>query len=225
MGFREIEVTPNQKLTVHELEDVYDSVTGHAFTGSWLWNSALFLSRWLASSHPHHIDLQGKKVLELGAGVGLPGLAAARLGASRVVLTDIAPLLPVLLRNVEVNGLGDRVEVKELSWGSDESLSRIGGSGEFDVVLMSDVFFDQEEVAKLGRTLKGLCGKGTRVVAGCEVRCWTGECLNELASQGFGVVELASEVHRWEGDDGCVFAVYQLVPPNEESCHVEDMLA
>ncbi|KAF2308715.1 hypothetical protein GH714_013797 [Hevea brasiliensis] len=218
MGIREIEVA-GQRLTIHELDDLCDSITGRPLTGSWLWDSALVLSQWLATSP---LDFRGKSVLELGAGTGLPGLTAARLGARLVVLTDVAPLLPSLLRNVEANELGNQVEVRELVWGSDESLSQIGDLGEFDVVLMSDVFFDPEQMGALGSTLKRVCGERSRVWAASEVRPWTGECLNELVSQGFGVVELPSGSRGGdsEADVGQkVFAVYHLIPPTGEKCH------
>jgi predicted nicotinamide N-methyase len=44
------------------------------------------LSRWL-SRHPELVV--GREVLEVGAGLGAPGLTAAACGASRVALTDV----------------------------------------------------------------------------------------------------------------------------------------
>ncbi|XP_059444811.1 uncharacterized protein LOC132176582 [Corylus avellana] len=195
MRVREIQVADNS-LVINELDDVYDSVTGRALTGSWVWGSALVLSEWMATQGRFLFHFQDKTVLELGAGAGLPGLTTALLGASRVVLTDIAPLLPALVKNVEANGLQDRVEVRELVWGSDEFPSRPGELGEFDLVLMSDVFYDAEEMAALAKTLKRVCGKETVVWAAYEVRPWTAECLSVLTSHGFRIVELPNRLGR-----------------------------
>jgi predicted nicotinamide N-methyase len=53
-----------------------------------IWPAAIELCNYL-SDNPTLVA--GKTVVELGAGVGLPGLLAARLNASRVVLTDYEP--------------------------------------------------------------------------------------------------------------------------------------
>lgn len=213
---REIQVA-GETLAVFEHDDVYDAVSGRALTGSWIWESALILAEWMAVHGQHDFPLQGKTVIELGAGSGLPGLTAALLGASRVVLTDVEVLLPGLRKNVEANGLGDRVEVMELVWGSDESLS---GPGEFDVVLMSDVFYDAEEAAALAKTLKRVVRRDwTRIWASSELRPWTVDCLNELTKEGFGLVELMRADLNDETDGLDSFAVFRLTHDNN---HVAD---
>lgn len=108
---REIEIA-GEKLVIHE----FDSVTGRALTGSWLWDSALLLSHWMVAQGQVEYNFVRKIVLELGAGLtGLPGLTAARLGASRVILTDVEPLLPGLKKNVEANGLVSSICFQNMS--------------------------------------------------------------------------------------------------------------
>ncbi|CAA6665469.1 unnamed protein product [Spirodela intermedia] len=94
-------------------------------------------------------ELSGRTVLELGA--SLVVLTAALLGASLAVLTDLPPLLPVLRVNAAANGVADRVQVRELVWGS-----AAGASPEetADVVLLSDVFYDPAAMAPLASTLR-----------------------------------------------------------------------
>ncbi|OPY76945.1 MAG: D-alanine--D-alanine ligase [Syntrophorhabdus sp. PtaU1.Bin153] len=56
-------------------------------------------------------------VLELGCGAGLLSIAAARLGARRVVATDLDPrALEAATRNIRANGLESRIEVRSGSW-------------------------------------------------------------------------------------------------------------
>ena len=77
-------------VVVHECEYI-DGGTGWR-----AWPCALLLACWLAA-HEEELGLAERSVLELGCGLGLPGLAAAALGARRVALTDC---LPKLLRTV-----------------------------------------------------------------------------------------------------------------------------
>lgn len=46
--------------------------------------------------------IRGKRCIELGAGMGLGGMAFAILGAD-VTLTDVAEVMPLLQRNYEMN--------------------------------------------------------------------------------------------------------------------------
>jgi hypothetical protein len=46
--------------------------------------------------------MKGKRAVELGAGMGLGGLAFSMLGCD-VLLTDVAAVLPLLRRNYENN--------------------------------------------------------------------------------------------------------------------------
>ncbi len=66
---------------------------------------------------------------ELGAGLGLPGIVAALLGARHVALTDLPQALPLVAANVERNGVGHVCIVEQLDWGAWGSGSGSGGPG------------------------------------------------------------------------------------------------
>ncbi|XP_073699216.1 histone-arginine methyltransferase METTL23 isoform X1 [Garra rufa] len=113
--------------------------------GMYVWPCAVVLSQyvWMARS-----ELQHKTVLELGAGVSLPGVVAAKCG-SHVILSDSAEL-PLCLRNCkrscDVNNLPN-IAVIRLTWGqvSPELLSL----PPVDIILGSDVFYEPEDFEDL----------------------------------------------------------------------------
>lgn len=66
-----------------------------------VWVGALVLAEWMVG---HAEALRGRSVLELGSGLGLCGLVAARLGAAEVTMSDcLAPLVDNLRLNAVLN--------------------------------------------------------------------------------------------------------------------------
>lgn len=85
-------------------------------------------------------------MLELGAGAtGLPGLVAARLLGSPLVLTDLPEQLAALQRSAALNGVAARAEA--YAWG--EATELRGG-----LVLAADVLYDTEAVEPLVEALE-----------------------------------------------------------------------
>jgi predicted nicotinamide N-methyase len=104
-----------------------------------LWRSGLVLARELATQ-----PLSGWRLIELGCGLALPSLAAARAGAE-VVATDLDPeALALVERNAAENGL--RIETALADWSAPE---QIVGRGPFDLFLAADVLYERQSVAQL----------------------------------------------------------------------------
>ena len=74
---------------------------GHDATARWVWDAAAPMARWLCDS-PEVVV--GRSVVELGAGPGLPGIVASRLGAASVTGGVVARVKQLLffgwLRNL-----------------------------------------------------------------------------------------------------------------------------
>ena len=103
-----------------------------------VWASGVVMCRELLARHGE-IGLNGADVLEVGAGCGVVGFLAARLGARRVTFTDYLPgLLSNLDKSVELNAeasVGCELRVRHLEWlasvpGLSEASARpVGGDG------------------------------------------------------------------------------------------------
>jgi predicted nicotinamide N-methyase len=104
-----------------------------------LWRSGIALARELEGA-----ALGGRRVVELGCGMGVPSLAAARGGAT-VLATDAEPdALELLERNADDNGL--EIETALVDWADPAGLLV---SGPFDLVLAADVLYERQAVAQL----------------------------------------------------------------------------
>ncbi|CAG5982332.1 unnamed protein product [Menidia menidia] len=132
-----------------------------------VWEAALHLCRFLED---RSVELRGRRVMELGAGTGVVGILAARLGAE-VTLTDLPLALPQLRANVSANTppggwLSTPPSVLPLSWGEDH----INFSSDWDLVLCADIIYLPETYPGLVETLAHLCREGAVVYLSSKMR-------------------------------------------------------
>src|SRR3954451_22585258 len=114
-----------------------------------LWRSGVALARELA-----HETLAGGRVVELGCGLGVPSLVAARGGADVLATDEDGEALELLGRNARENGV--RVATARVDWAAaDELVAR----GPFDLVLAADVLYERASVALLLSLLPRLGGE------------------------------------------------------------------
>ncbi|KAM5576169.1 protein N-lysine methyltransferase METTL21A [Rosa sericea] len=119
------------------------------------------------------------KILELGSGTGLVGIAAAATLGACVTVTDLPHVVDNLKFNAELNaavlgGSGGSVSVAALRWGEAEDAEAIGR--EFDIVLASDVVYHDHLYEPLLKTLSFLLlGEGRVVFVMAHLRRWKKE--------------------------------------------------
>ena len=104
-----------------------------------LWRSGVTLARELDGA-----PLRGVRVVELGCGLALPSIAAARAGAEVLATDEAAEALVLAERNADANGVSLSTALAE--WSEPDDLLR---RGPFDVVLAADVLYERQNVAAL----------------------------------------------------------------------------
>ena len=136
------------------------SLQGHAeynnSTGMAVWKGSEVLAHYL-SSHPECV--RGKRVLELGAGLGLCGLLAHHLGASGVCLTDgDIKVLDQLRDNVARNTTqSSTISCPQLIWGKEHGLEAfVQNYGKQQVILATDCLYMAPSVEPFFQTIQQL---------------------------------------------------------------------
>lgn len=106
-----------------------------------VWRGGELLARELLA-HPHHV--RGARVLELGAGTGLVGLAAAAAGAASACLSD--QTTTQMEAGLRLNPtLASQLRLAPLEWGNAAQLA--AAEPPFDVAIAADVIYPQTTAA------------------------------------------------------------------------------
>lgn len=154
-----------------------------------LWPSAVALSRELVV-HPHWV--RGKQVLEVGCGLGLPGIVAGKLGADSVRLTDLLPgALRFARKNWEAN-LSSPAEVHRMDW------RRPRPDFAADVVLASDIAYEKRFFEYLPQAFRQLLQPGGMLLLSEPGREMAETFLQRLPEYGFSINSTISQ-GSWEG--------------------------
>ncbi|CAE8648767.1 unnamed protein product [Polarella glacialis] len=163
----------------------------HYFTGHGaerVWEAGLALA-WHLSLGGQGLPLSGTdlRVLELGAGCGMPGIALARQGAS-VTLTDVPWLLRLCHYNVEANFRESderRPKIATLRWGNPADVAKVfaGMGGPPDLVLGADLVYREDDFDVLLATIAALGAHSTLLTISRRDNAVIAVFLQKLASQ------------------------------------------
>ncbi|OAL28969.1 hypothetical protein AYO22_02405 [Fonsecaea multimorphosa] len=138
---RSFEINDGLTVNLHEPTLTEDNL------GLKTWTSSVLLSRRLQDCR-RYIPGEATRVLELGAGTGLVGIAAACIWKTHVLLTDLPEILPNLQRNLEQNqelitrSCGS-YESRALDW-ADEMDSPQRDEDKFMVIVAADPIYSAE---------------------------------------------------------------------------------
>ncbi|KAK8923595.1 hypothetical protein KSP39_PZI019108 [Platanthera zijinensis] len=161
----------------------FEQDNGSFQVGTSVWPCSLvlakFAERWLPSSsssitinpNPYAdlLSFAGKRAVELGSGCGPAGLSLTVLGLD-IVLTDIAPVIPALRRNVKRNrhALPKTPKHAQLYWNNAEQIRSLNPP--FDLVVAADVVYMEDSAAQLVSAMDALVAPHGAVLLGYQLR-------------------------------------------------------
>jgi len=160
-------------------EEEYAFLRGESATkrpyGVVLWPAALALAHELASR-----ALEGVRLLELGAGTGLPGIVAAARGA-RVVQTDRQHLIKLVCeKNAQRNGVTS-IETRIADWTAWTDTER------YDLVVGSDILYAPDLHPSLRHIFATNLAPGGTLLLADPYRAPSLQFLEQLEAEGWRV--------------------------------------
>ncbi|PSR80942.1 putative methyltransferase-domain-containing protein [Coniella lustricola] len=122
--------------------------------GGQTWPAGMVLARHMLRYHRHHV--QDARILEIGAGGGLVGLAVAKgcTLSQPLYMTDQLEMLSLMEHNIVLNEVESRVKPLVLNWG--EALPEEVVQFKPDVILAADCVYFEPAFPLLLQTLKDL---------------------------------------------------------------------
>jgi predicted nicotinamide N-methyase len=116
-----------------------------------VWPASIVLCRWLTQQ-----TINGARVLELGAGTGMPSLLCAQLGAARVIALDCNDeVVDRLQRNMDAAG-HQQACARQLSWEQQAELLGLAAAERIDSVVLADVAYPLKDCDSLLVALRAL---------------------------------------------------------------------
>lgn len=166
-----------------------------------LWPAAIALAHDVAARAD---ALRGTRLLELGAGTGLPGIVAASLGA-RVVQTDRHELaMQICKRNGERNGVTS-IEHRLADWTTWDD------AGRYEWIIGSDILYGDVLHPHLRHIFEANLAPGGRVLLSDPFRAPSMRLLEELEAGGWSIA-----LSKWsvgEADAPRPIGLFELAPP------------
>ncbi len=166
-----------------------------------LWPSAIALVHEIVARAG---AIPGRRILELGAGAGIPGIVAASFGG-RVVQTDRDELALLLCRRNGERNDALAIEYRLADWTAWDD------AGRYDWIIGSDILYGESLHPQIRRILDTNLAPGGLVLLADPFRAASIRLLEAMEADGWGV-----RFNKWEvGDEATPrpVGVFELVPP------------
>ncbi len=165
-----------------------DGAAARAGISSALWS--LFGQPWPAgrvlAEAMSAIEIQGKRIIEIGCGLGLSSLVLRRRGAD-ITASDHHPLAESFLEyNAALNDLPALV-YRDLPWAVPDATL-----GRFDLIIGSDILYERDHATLLSQLMQRHARADAEVVITDPGRGNSGPFTRAMAAQGYAVSEQRS---------------------------------
>lgn len=180
-------------------DDDFAPIFSTEWLGTEVWPAARALVSLLETSCELRPQLQDAVVVELGAGTGAVGMAAAALGACEVILTDLDSLVPAMEANIARNirvlpQTCQALSCEALHWSCDEAMA-----SELSIKLAPCIRRHIQLIVLMADCLNSVYGDTHAEALACTLHA-VFRCVDAAATDGPAPLALMSQTLRGEAE-------------------------
>ena len=131
------------------------------------------------AQHMVNEEIEGKRILEVGCGIGIVSLMLNRRGANITAMDYHPEVSKFLERNIKLNG-DEPIPFVRGSW--NDELPELA---EFDLIVGSDLLYEDEHAAQVAEFILRKLAKNGRVIIADPGRGFRGRFTKRLEAAGF----------------------------------------
>lgn len=135
--------------TLLEEDDLAPLFAGAQWAGTRVWHAAIAMIQYLTTKYTDLLKQEQCQLLELGCGLGVPGMICHSLYQTNTYLTDQESIMSQLRNNVQQQQQGvvpqqqdAQLHVRALDWSRDAVRDLIRETGPFDIVINCDCVYE-----------------------------------------------------------------------------------
>jgi predicted nicotinamide N-methyase len=130
--------------TLLEEDDLAPLFAGAQWAGTRVWHAAICMMKYLADNHQDDLKTPNCQLLELGCGLGVPGMLCNALYDTKTYLTDQESILSQLKHNIQENfdPVSSELYAKALDWSREAVQDLLQETGPFDFVINCDCVYE-----------------------------------------------------------------------------------
>lgn len=191
-------------IKVANMDELLDRITHEDELPFWaeIWPSAIGLAMFILQNQA---SLTGKRVLELGAGTGLSGIAAKMAGAQVTHSDFITAAIPF----IRVNCLRNQVPVGDFLLADWRKFPQI--PAEYDLIIGADILYEKTVHADLAKVLAQVLKPEGTVILSDPGRGYGRQFVTGLTEKGWENNTVQIPVYYEE--QNFTIDIYQLTPP------------
>lgn len=174
-------------------------------SATWPLFGQLWPASWALAQAVHGVDIAGRRILEIGCGLGLPSLVLQQRGAD-ITASDHHPLVERFLDyNATLNQL-EPLNYYDLPW--DEAAPELG---RFDLIIGSDVLYERDHAELVAQVIERRANPEAEVLITCPGRGYRAVSVGHWRRKASGLpksrVRFRKVKHRLIGGGYCASGV------------------